>query len=33
MLGWYMRDWQGKFFPFFYDWHELYQEGLIDAAD
>jgi inner membrane protein len=33
MIGWYMRDWQGGFFPFFYDWHDLYQEGLIDGAE
>jgi hypothetical protein len=26
MLGRYMRDWQGGFFPFFYDWHQLYEE-------
>lgn len=23
----------GGFFPFFYDWHQLYQEGLINAAE
>jgi inner membrane protein len=33
MLGWYMHDWQDGFFPFFYDWRQLYQEELIDAAE
>ncbi len=33
MLAWATRDWQGGFYPYFYDWHQLYQDGIIDAAE
>jgi inner membrane protein len=32
-LGWAMHGWQGGYVPFFYDWQEMYREGLIDASE
>ncbi len=33
VIGWQTKSWSNSFYPFFYDWHGLYQEGVIDASE
>lgn len=33
LVGYGMGTWEQGFFPFFFQWHKLYQDGVIDAYE